>query len=55
MSEDVLANIRERVAQCRRLADMIFDREVAAKLRQMADEGEADLRRLEAQRDNPDN
>ena len=45
---DVIANIRARIAQCRRLADMITDREAAAILRQMADDGEADVRRLEA-------
>lgn len=46
MSDEVIANIRARIAQCRRLADMITDEQAAAILRQMAD-GEIDLRRLE--------
>lgn len=46
---DVIANIRARVEQCRRLADMMIDRDTAAILRQMADEGERDVRRLEAE------
>jgi hypothetical protein len=46
--DDVIANIRARVAQCRRLADMITDDQTAAILRQMADDGERDLRRLQA-------
>jgi DNA-binding TFAR19-related protein (PDSD5 family) len=47
---DVIENIRARIAQCRRLADMITDRETAALLRQMADDGERDVRRLETAR-----
>jgi hypothetical protein len=47
LMSDVIANIRARVAQCRRLANMITDEQAAATLRQMADEGEADIRRLE--------
>lgn len=47
MPDDVIANIRARVAQCRRLAEMITDEQAAAILRQMADDGESDLRRLE--------
>jgi hypothetical protein len=46
---DVIANIRARVEQCRRLADLITNRETAELLRQMADDGEADVRRLEAE------
>ena len=45
---DVIANIRARVEQCRRLADLITNREAAAILRQMAEDGERDVRRLEA-------
>ena len=47
---DVIENIRARIAQCRPLADMIPDRETAALLRQMADDGERDVRRLETAR-----
>ena len=46
----MIANIRARVEQCRRLADLITNREAAAILRQMADDGERDVRRLEAKR-----
>jgi len=49
MDEKALANMRARVAQCRRLADSITDARAAAILRQMADEGDADIARLEAQ------
>jgi hypothetical protein len=49
MAEDVIANIKARVAQCRRLADLITDDRAAAILRQLADEGEADVERLRAE------
>jgi hypothetical protein len=49
MSEDVQANIRRRVAQCCRLAEPVTDEKTRAILRQMADEGEADIRRLQAE------
>ena len=49
MNEDVHSNIRARVERFRYLATMINDEKVAAILRQMAEEGEADLRRLEAE------
>jgi hypothetical protein len=47
MDEATLASMRARVAQCRRLADTITDARAAAILRQMADEGEADIARVE--------
>jgi hypothetical protein len=50
MSDDVIANIRSRVERCRRLAGMITDAQAAAVLRQMAEEGEADIQRLQAER-----
>ena len=50
MSEDVLAHIRERIELARRLARSTTDREVARLLEVMADEGEADLRKLEQER-----
>lgn len=46
MDEDVVANIRSRVERCRRLAASTTDRQVAAVLSQMAEEGEADLAKL---------
>ena len=46
MDDDIVSNIRGRVARCRRLAASTTDRQVAAVLLQMADEGEADLQKL---------
>jgi len=51
MDEDVVANIRARVERCRRLAASTTDRQVAAVLLQMADEGDADLLRLSSESD----
>lgn len=50
MDEDVIANIRSRIERCRRLAASTTDRQVAATLLQMAQEGDADLERLSAER-----
>lgn len=44
---ELLAKMRGRVEQCRRLAKMTTDSRTAAILRQMADEGETDIKRLE--------
>lgn len=50
MSDDLLEKMRARIEQWRRLADMILDPTARATLLQMADEGEADLKkRLEAE------
>jgi hypothetical protein len=49
MNEQVIAKMRARVEQCRRLARTTNDAHVAHVLRQMADEGEADIAKLEAQ------
>lgn len=54
MDEDVVANIRARVERCRRLAASTTDRQVAALLLQMAEEGDADLARLAAEDGSPD-
>jgi hypothetical protein len=51
MDEELIQHIRDRVAPCRRLADYTTDDRVRATLREMADEGEADLQRLQADRD----
>jgi hypothetical protein len=53
MSEDleaVIAKMKARVAQCCRLADHITDPRSADILRKMAEEGEADIKRLQAER-----
>ena len=49
MSEEVIAKMRARVEQCRRLARATNDTHVADILRQMADEGEADIAKLESE------
>ena len=58
MDEDIVSNIRSRVERCRRLAASTTDRQVAAVLLQMAQEGEADIEQLTAeagqQDDSPD-
>ena len=51
MDEDIISNIRSRVERCRRLAASTTDRQVAAVLLQMAQEGEADLEQLSAAAD----
>lgn len=47
--------MRARVEQCRRLANMITDEKAAAVLRQMAEQGEADIARLETQTQGDEN
>jgi hypothetical protein len=51
VNADPLKRMRERVAQCRRMAEHMTDPQTIAILRQMAEEGEADLKRLLAQRE----
>jgi hypothetical protein len=51
MDQDVIGKMRARVDQCRFLAKHTTDERTAIVLLQMADEGEADVRRLEAQSD----
>ena len=45
----MISHMRARVEQCRRLAEMITDERAAAVLKQMAEDGQADLERLEAE------
>ena len=49
MSEALKRNMRERIDKCRRLAKHVNDPRTTLALLQMADEGEADLARLEAE------
>ena len=44
----IIANMRARIDMCRRLADSTHDERTAKILRQMAAEGEDDIRRWEA-------
>lgn len=48
--EQLIKNMRSRVERCRRLAKGCTDLEVARTLMGMADEGEADIARLLAER-----
>lgn len=45
--EPLIANMRGRAEQCRRLAGALTDRRAADVLIKMAEEVEADIRRLE--------
>lgn len=51
MADDVLKRMKARVAQCRRLADATTDQRAAKILRQMADEGEADIKKMQLGQD----
>jgi DNA-binding ferritin-like protein len=51
MDDRTIANMRSRVARCRQLADSTTDPRTATILRQMADEGEADIWRLESEQE----
>jgi hypothetical protein len=50
MDEEVIAHIRDRVRRVRRIAAMAHDPEMIAMLNALAEEGEADLRKLEARK-----
>jgi len=50
MNDDVISGIRRRVEQCRRLAGLINHAEARQTLLQMANEGEADIKRLQDER-----
>jgi hypothetical protein len=52
MNEQVIAKMRARVEQCRRLARTTNDAHVAEVLRRMADEGEGDIAKLETEQQN---
>jgi hypothetical protein len=49
MSEELIQHMRERVQKCRWLAEMINHPEGKRTLLQMAEEGEADIKKLEAE------
>ncbi len=46
---ELIQKIVDRIERCRRLAASTTDPQVAIALREMADQGEADLRALKAQ------
>jgi hypothetical protein len=51
MSDDVIAHMRARIDQCRRLAKYINDPRTTEALLKMAADGEADIERLLAEKD----
>ena len=51
MSDDPLDHMRERIERCRRLAKYVNDPRTTEALIQMAEQGEADLARLMAERE----
>lgn len=46
---EVIENMKARVAQCRRLAQLIHNPEAVRMLLEMADQGEVDIKKLEAE------
>lgn len=48
---EIIRKMRGRVEQCRRLAASTLDEQTAQVLRQIAEEGEADIKRLLAEPD----
>jgi hypothetical protein len=47
--EELIAKMRARITMCRNLAASTGDQATARVLREMADEGERDMRRLQAE------
>lgn len=47
MDEEVIAHIRDRVVRVRKIASMAHDPEMIEMLLKLADEGEADIKKLE--------
>lgn len=51
MDQETINKMRARVEMCRRLAKHTHDHQTAQVLREMADEGETDVQRLQAELD----
>jgi len=49
MSDELIRNVRARIEQCRRLAKYVNDPRTTEALLRMADEGEADLKKVQAE------
>jgi hypothetical protein len=47
MEDQIIAHIRDRVERVRKIASLAHDPEMIAMLLKLAQEGEADIRRLE--------
>jgi hypothetical protein len=50
MSDDVIAHMRARIDQCRRLAKYVNDPRTTETLLKMAQDVEADIKRLQAEK-----
>ena len=50
MPDDPIANMRARIDQCRRLANSIGSESARRALLEMAEQAEADIRKLEEER-----
>jgi len=53
MHDEVIANIRERIAQIRKVMALAHDPRMIEVLQAVIASGEADIERLEAERDQP--
>jgi hypothetical protein len=51
--DELIAHMRARVAQVRKIAALAHDPEMIEMLRKLADDGEADIAKLEAARGEP--
>lgn len=51
MHDEVIAHMRERIAQIRRVMALAHDPRMIEVLQQVIDSGEADIAKLEAERD----
>jgi hypothetical protein len=50
MNDELIAHMKARVAQVRKIAAMAHDPKMIEMLRRLAEDGEADIRKLEAER-----
>jgi hypothetical protein len=51
MDDELLAHMKERIRQVRRIVELAHDPEMIAILKQVIASGEADIARIEAERD----
>jgi hypothetical protein len=54
MNDEILAHMKERMRQVRRIIEMAHDPEMIGILRKIVESGEADIARLEAEQRAPD-
>lgn len=53
MDDDLLAHMKERMRQVRRIVEMAHDPQMIAILTEVLESGEADIKRLEAEAGQP--